>query len=88
MIEELGLWPTLFLKFESHRIFILRMVVAIGVLLFTVGVSLLFSLKDPVYGAILAALPFGVAFFFVVQSRLYLMPILILAAAAYIPFSL
>lgn len=88
MVEELGLWPTLFFKLESHRIFILRMAVAIGVLLFTVGVSLVFSLKDPLYGAILAALPFGVAFFFVVQSRLYLMPILILAAAAYIPFSL
>ena len=88
IIQEIGLWPALFFQLESHRIFLLRLLIAIGVLLFTVGVSLVFSLKDPLYGAILAALPFGVAFFFIVQSRLYLAPVLILLAAAYIPFSL
>ena len=88
MIRELGLWPTIFIKVEAHRLLLLRLVVSIGVLLFIVGVSKVFTLSNLLYGAILTAVPFGLAFFFIVQSRLYLTPILILIAAAYIPFSL
>ncbi len=88
LIQELGLVPTLFLKLESHRILLLRLAVALGVLVFTVGVSLISSLRNPLYGVILAAIPFGVAGFFILQSRLQLAPVVILLAAAYIPFSL
>ncbi len=88
MIREVGLSVAVAIQLEKHRITLLRILAAIGVLAFVVGVSLLIALKDPLYGIILTILPFGVAFFLFMEERLYLTPVIILAAAAFVPFSL
>ena len=88
MTQEMGLIPTLLYKLGNHRLVLIRFLISIGLLLFTVGVSYVLGIQDIRYGVILAGLPFIVAFFLAVQGKMQLSPIIILLAAAFIPINL
>lgn len=72
----------------SNRPMWVRVGVVLLVLLYAAGVGLVAGLTEPLYAAVLAALPFAAGFVLFMESRLQLAPIFILLAAAYIPFSL
>lgn len=82
-------WRTrLWLALDARRALLLKIGLILSLFLLTFGVSVLTAWKSPLYGVALLALPFGAVFVLVLEKRLVLAPVIILFAAAFVPFSL
>lgn len=88
LIDEIGLWSMLILKLDAHRSLLRKIGLILSLAVLAVGVAFLTTKEGVLYGVVLSAMPFGVAFVLAMQRRLHLAPLLILFSAAFIPFSL
>lgn len=86
--HEVGWWSILLMKVDEYRTLLLKSGVIIGLLVITTGVAVLTATRDPLFGVVLTALPFGAAFVLFLEKRMQFAPLAILFAAAFIPFSL
>ena len=86
--DQLGWLSALMIRLDERRPLIIKIGLIASLLLLTAGVTVLIGLKGPLYGMVLTAVPFAIAFVLIMEKRLQYAPLLILFAAAFIPFSL
>ena len=86
--DELSWISALLIRLDERRPLLIKIGLITSLMLLTAGVTVLIGLKGPLYGMVLMAIPFAIAFILIMEQRLQFAPLLILFAAAFIPFSL
>jgi O-antigen ligase len=86
--DELSWFSALMVRLDERRPLMIKIGIIVCLLIITLGVTLLVSLAGPLYGMVLMAIPFAIAFVLIMEKHLQFSPLIILFAAAFIPFSL
>ena len=72
--DQLGWLSALMIRLDERRPLIIKIGLIASLLLLTAGVTVLIGLKGPLYGMVLTAVPFAIAFILIMEKRLTICP--------------